>query len=154
MDLKAAAKRVHKIAPEVKVEEVRGCVRLTGELDSWDKIYRAGVAAVTKGSLGVLNDIRLKGFSEKMKTPSLRDGALEGRTPDVLIVGGGITGCAIARELSRLKLDILLVDKANDVGTGASSRNDGCIHPGIDLHKGQAKLHYVLRGNEIGRAHV
>ena len=149
MDLKAAAKRVHKIAPEVKVEEVRGCVRLTGELDSWDKIYRAGVAAVTKGSLGVLNDIRLKGFSEKIKTPSLRDEALEGRTPDVLIVGGGITGCAIARELSRLKLDILLVDKANDVGTGASSRNDGCIHPGIDLHKGQAKLHYVLRGNEL-----
>lgn len=52
------------------------------------------------------------------------------------------------RELSRLDLDVLLVEKANDVATGASCRNDGCIHPGIDLHKGQLKLKYVLKGNE------
>lgn len=149
MDLKSVRNKVRKIAPEVTVEEYRGCVRLTGELDSWDKIYRCGVAAVTKGSLGVLNDIRLKGFSEKIKTPSLSDNALDGARPDVLVIGGGITGCAIARELSRLDVSVLLVEKANDVGTGASCRNDGCIHPGIDLHKGQAKLHYVLRGNEL-----
>ena len=149
MNLKAVAKKVHKIAPSVKVEEHRGCVRLSGELESWDAIYRCGVAAVCKGSLGVLNDIKLKGFHEEPKRPSLRDDALEGRTPDVLIVGGGIMGCALARELSRLDIGVLLVEKANDVGTGASSRNDGCIHPGIDLHRGQLKLHYVLRGNAM-----
>ena len=149
MNLKAIAKRVHKIAPSVKVEEHRGCVRLTGELDSWDAIYRCGVAAVSGKSLGVLNDIRLKGFVEEMKKPSLRDRALEGKRPDVLIVGGGIMGCALARELSRLDINVLLIEKANDVGTGASSRNDGCIHPGIDLHRGQLKLHYVLRGNAM-----
>ncbi len=149
MNLNAVAKRVHKIAPSVKVEEYRGCVRLSGELDSWDLIYRCGVAAVSGKSLGVLNDIRLKGFSEEMKKPSVRDTALEGRKPDVLVVGGGITGCALARELSRLDISVLLVEKANDVGTGASSRNDGCIHPGIDLHRGQLKLHYVLRGNAM-----
>ena len=149
MNLNKIAKKVHKIAPSVKVEECRGCVRLTGELDSWDAIYRCGVAAVSKKFLGVLNDIRLKGFREEMKVPSLRDGALEGRTPDVMIIGGGIMGCSLARELSRLDIDVLMVDKANDVATGASSRNDGCIHPGIDLHKGQLKLHYVLRGNAM-----
>ena len=149
MNLKAVAKKVHKIAPSVEVEEHRGCVRLSGELESWDAIYRCGVAAVCKGSLGVLNDIKLKGFHEEPKKPSLRDDALEGRTPDVLIVGGGIMGCALARELSRLDIGVLLVEKANDVGTGASSRNDGCIHPGIDLHRGQLKLHYVLRGNAM-----
>ena len=149
MNLKAIAKRVHKIAPSVNVEEHRGCVRLTGELDSWDAIYRCGVAAVSGKSLGVLNDIRLKGFVEEMKKPSLRDRALEGKRPDVLIVGGGIMGCALARELSRLDISVLLIEKANDVGTGASSRNDGCIHPGIDLHRGQLKLHYVLRGNAM-----
>ena len=149
MNLKAIAKRVHKIAPSVKVEEYRGCVRLSGELESWDLIYRCGVAAVSKKSLGVLNDIKLKGFSEQPKKPSLRDDALEGSTPDVLIVGGGIMGCALARELSRLDIEVLLVEKANDVATGASSRNDGCIHPGIDLHLGQLKLHYVLRGNAM-----
>lgn len=148
MNLKAVAKRVHKILPSAKVEEYRGCVRLTGEADSWDVVYRCGVAAVDKGSLGVLNDIRLKGFCEKVKAPSLRDGAIDGATPDVLVIGGGIMGCAAARELSKLNVDVLLVEKANDVATGASSRNDGCIHVGIDLHKGQQKLHYVLRGNE------
>ena len=53
MNLNKIAKKVHKIAPSVKVEEYRGCVRLTGELDSWDAIYRCGVAAVSKKSLGV-----------------------------------------------------------------------------------------------------
>lgn len=149
MNLNAIKKRVHKIAPSVKVEEFRGCVRLTGELDDWDKIYRCGVAAVSSESLGVLNDIKLKGFGEKVKRPSFTDGVLDGAKPDVLIIGGGITGCAVARELAKLELDVLLVDKANDVATGASCRNDGCIHPGIDLHKGQKKLHYVLRGNAM-----
>ena len=149
MNLKKIAKRVHKIAPSVKVEDSRGCVRLTGELESWDEIYRCGVAAVDKKSLGVLNDIRLKGFEEKIKTPPFSDDAIDGATPDVLVIGGGIMGCALARELARLDIDVLLVEKANDVATGASSRNDGCIHPGIDLHKGQLKLHYVLRGNAM-----
>lgn len=149
MNLKAIAKRVHKIAPSVNVEEYRGCVRLTGELDSWDSIYRCGVAAVSSRSLGVLNDIKLKGFHEEVKVPSLRDDAIDGAKPDVLVIGGGITGCAIARELSKLDIDVMLVEKANDVATGASCRNDGCIHPGIDLHKGQQKLHYVLRGNKM-----
>lgn len=146
MNLAKIRRAVNKIAPSVKVENYRGCVRLTGELDNWTDIYKCGKAAVCKGSLGVVNDIRLKGFHEEPKKPTLKDDALSGQKPDVLIVGGGIVGCAVARELSRLKLDVLLVEKSNDVACGASSRNDGCIHPGIDLHKGQQKLKYVLVG--------
>lgn len=149
MNLAKIRRAVNKIAPSVKVENYRGCVRLTGELDNWTDIYKCGKAAVCKGSLGVVNDIRLKGFHEEPKKPTLKDDALSGQKPDVLIVGGGIVGCAVARELSRLKLDVLLVEKSNDVACGASSRNDGCIHPGIDLHKGQQKLKYVLEGNRM-----
>lgn len=149
MNIAKITERVHAIAPTVKVEEYRGCVRLTGELDKWADIYKCGKAAVDKRSLGVLNDIRLKGFHEEAKHPHFLDDALDGQRPDVLIIGGGIVGCAVARELSRLKLDILLVEKNNDVATGTSSRNDGCIHPGIDLHKGQQKLKYVLEGNRM-----
>lgn len=149
MNLAKIRRAVNKIAPSVKVENYRGCVRLTGELDNWMDIYKCGKAAVCKGSLGVVNDIRLKGFHEEPKKPTLKDDALSGQKPDVLIVGGGIVGCAVARELSRLKLDVLLVEKSNDVACGASSRNDGCIHPGIDLHKGQQKLKYVLEGNRM-----
>ncbi len=149
MNIAKITERVHKIAPSVKVEEYRGCVRLTGELDNWADIYKCGKQAVDKHSLGVLNDIKLKGFHEEPKHPHFCDDAIDGQNPDVLIIGGGIVGCAVARELSRLKLDILLVEKNNDVATGASSRNDGCIHPGIDLHRGQQKLKYVLEGNRM-----
>ena len=148
MNLAKIRRAVNKIAPSVKVEEYRGCVRLTGELDNWADIYRCGRAAVCKKSLGVLNDIKLKGFHEEPKRPTLQDDAVDGQTPDVLVIGGGIVGCAVARELTRLDVSALLVEKCNDVACGASSRNDGCIHPGIDLHKGQQKLKYVLAGNK------
>ena len=148
MNLARIRKAVNKIAPSVTVEEWRGCVRLTGECDDWATIYKCGVAAVDKHSLGVLNDVKLKGFHEEPKKPTLKDNAIDGQRPDVLVIGGGIAGCSVLRELSRLDLDVLLVEKANDVATGASGRNDGCIHPGIDLHKGQLKLKYVLKGNE------
>ena len=52
----------------------------------------------------------------------------------MLIIGGGVIGCAIARELSKNALDILLLDKESDVAMHASSRNDGMIHPGIASH--------------------
>lgn len=148
MNLAKIRRAVNKIAPSVKVEEYRGCVRLTGELDNWADIYRCGKAAVNRKSLGVLNDIKLKGFYEEPKRPIIEDSAVDGANPDVLIIGGGIVGCAVARELTRLDVSVLLVEKCNDVACGASSRNDGCIHPGIDLHKGQQKLKYVLAGNK------
>lgn len=148
MNLAKIRRAVNKIAPSVKVEEYRGCVRLTGELDNWADIYRCGRAAVCKKSLGVLNDIKLKGFHEEPKRPTPQDDAVDGQTPDVLVIGGGIVGCAVARELTRLDVSVLLVEKCNDVACGASSRNDGCIHPGIDLKKGQQKLKYVLAGNK------
>lgn len=43
--------------------------------------------------------------------PRWRDDALDGQTPDVLIIGGGISGVSIARELARKQLDILVVDQ-------------------------------------------
>ncbi len=42
---------------------------------------------------------------------------------DVLIIGGGVVGCAIARELSRYKLNIAVLEKEADVGWGISCRN-------------------------------
>jgi glycerol-3-phosphate dehydrogenase len=127
-------------------------VRLYGELDTWSDVVRAG--SIVAHALGrkktVVNHIRLAGVQmPAMRTPALRDGALDGRTPDVLIIGGGITGCAIARALSRYKLDIVLVDKEHDLALHASSRNDGMVHPGIDLRKGSLKHRYNLAGNRM-----
>lgn len=68
MNLARIRKAVNKIAPSVTVEEWRGCVRLTGECDDWTTIYKCGKAAVDKRSLGVINDVKLKGFHEEPKS--------------------------------------------------------------------------------------
>lgn len=102
------------------------------------------------GYKGVINDITLKGFTPPpIRTPKQRDNALEGRRPDVLIIGGGVIGCAIARELSKNALDILLLDKESDVAMHASSRNDGMIHPGIASHANTLRGKMNVKGNAM-----
>ena len=49
---------------------------------------------------------------------------------DVVIVGGGVIGTAIARELSRYRIDITLIEKEDDVAMGTSKGNSGIIHAG------------------------
>lgn len=143
-------KRIHsQISDQIKVYSKNNCVVLEGELDNWDDVVKAGRLAVNKKFLGVINDIKLKGFKEEIKKPTIEDKAYDGLKPDVVIIGAGIVGCAAARELSKYKLDIMLLDKDYDVAMAASSRNDGDIHVGIDLHRGQQKLHYNLRGNKL-----
>ncbi len=131
--------------------EEDGCVRLTGSLDNWEKIVQAGyLAARGKKWRGVLNDIRFTGQEiPPMRTPALQDNAIDGAQPDVLVIGAGIVGCAIARELRRYDLDVLLVEKEHDVAMQTSSRNDGMVHPGIDLKRGQLKQRYNARGNAM-----
>ena len=46
---------------------------------------------------------------------------------DVVVIGAGVVGCAISRELSRYHLRVLVLDKANDVGQGASKANSGIV---------------------------
>lgn len=51
---------------------------------------------------------------------------------DVAIIGAGLTGCAIARELSKYKLSICVLERENDVATGASRANSAIVHTGYD----------------------
>ena len=128
-----------------------GCLHLSGELPDWQEIVRAGHMAVDKKRfIGLVNDIRLEGQQiPPMRLPDLSDDALEGARPDVLVIGGGVTGCAIARELMRYRIGVLLVEKEHDVAMHASGRNDGMVHPGIDLRKGQTKKKYNDLGNSM-----
>ncbi len=128
-----------------------GALVLRGESGDWSEIVSAGLLAAKKnGKIHVVNDVRFTGAQiPPMRVPQLTDTALEGDTPDVLIVGGGISGASIARELSKWKLDILLVEKEADLALGASGRNDGEVHPGVDLGKGSLKHKYVRAGNRM-----
>ena len=68
---------------------------------------------------------------------------------DVVIIGAGVIGCAIARELSRYNLNIKVVDKNLDVSEGISKGNSGIIHAGYNEKEGRLKAKLNIRGNEM-----
>ena len=68
---------------------------------------------------------------------------------DIIIIGGGVTGCAIARELSRFKAKIVLLEKGNDVAVGTSKANSGIVHGGFDAQTGTLKAKYNVAGNAM-----
>jgi glycerol-3-phosphate dehydrogenase len=68
---------------------------------------------------------------------------------DVLIIGAGIVGNAIARELSRYKLNIAVLEKEQDVGMGTSSRNSGVLHSGIHYQPGTLRARLNVLGNSL-----
>lgn len=58
---------------------------------------------------------------------------------DVIIIGGGVVGCMVARFLSRYNLKILLIEKEVDIGMGTSSANSAAVHAGYDALPGTNK---------------
>ncbi len=69
---------------------------------------------------------------------------------DVVIVGAGVTGAAIARELSRYDLQVVVLEKEADVGAGGSSKaNTAIVHAGYDAPPGTWKAKLNVRGVEL-----
>jgi len=68
---------------------------------------------------------------------------------NVVIVGGGVVGCAIARALSAKWDDVFLLEAMPKLGMGASSRNSGVIHSGLYYTPGSLKAKHCLRGNRL-----
>ena len=96
----------------VSCTEWRKSIRLEGELDDWKAIVKAGKIAAKAGYKGVINDITLKGFTPPpIRTPKQRDNALEGRRPDVLIIGGGGAGASAAIEADNAGAKVMIVTK-------------------------------------------
>lgn len=68
---------------------------------------------------------------------------------DVLIIGAGIIGTLIARELSKYQLDIVVLEKSNDVGNKTTSANSAIIHSGCDPEPGTNKAKFNILGNPM-----
>lgn len=66
---------------------------------------------------------------------------------DVAVIGAGVMGCAVARELSRYKLDVLVLERAHDVGEGSSKANSGIVHAGFHPRGGSLKGRSCVEGN-------
>ena len=68
---------------------------------------------------------------------------------DVIIIGAGVCGAAIARELSRYRVNACVLEKEEDVCCGTSKANSGIVHAGYDAEPGTLKARLNVRGNKL-----
>lgn len=68
---------------------------------------------------------------------------------DVAIIGAGVTGCAIARELAKYRLSTCVIEREEDVCCGTSKANSAIIHAGYDAHPGSLKARLNVEGNQL-----
>ncbi|MBO3379044.1 NAD(P)/FAD-dependent oxidoreductase [Clostridium perfringens] len=68
---------------------------------------------------------------------------------DIIVIGAGVVGCSIARELSKYNLDVLVVEKNSDVSEGVSKGNSGIVHAGYNEKIGTLKAKLNIEGNKM-----
>jgi len=73
---------------------------------------------------------------------------------DVAIIGAGVVGTAIGRQLARYRLRTVLLERSNDVGTGTSKANTAILHTGFDTQPGSLESVLVRRGHELLSAYA
>lgn len=68
---------------------------------------------------------------------------------DVAIIGAGIVGTSIARELSKFDVSCVVIDKSNDIANGSTKANSGIVHAGYDAKEGTLKAKFNVLGSEM-----
>jgi len=71
---------------------------------------------------------------------------------DVIIIGGGVVGCAIARELSRYRLEVCVLEREAEVCCGTSKANSAIVHAGFDAVPGTKKARFNVEGSRMMEA--
>ncbi|MFP4460913.1 MAG: FAD-dependent oxidoreductase, partial [Thermotogota bacterium] len=151
---KLQAKLFGQYGQSIVATQKGSSILLEGRLSQWSEVVQAGkLAANVEGIAGVINNISCESVkNEKKKPANYSEIIFQNKETDVLIIGGGVIGCAIARELARWDIDICLLEKESDLAMHASSRNDGMIHPGLVPSPGSLKAKYNAKGNAMYKA--
>ena len=68
---------------------------------------------------------------------------------DVVVIGAGVVGGLVARELSRYELSVAIVEKCADVALGATRANSAIVHAGFDAKEGSLKAKLNVEGSEM-----
>ncbi|MBQ9828027.1 MAG: NAD(P)/FAD-dependent oxidoreductase [Lachnospiraceae bacterium] len=68
---------------------------------------------------------------------------------DVIIIGAGVTGAAVARELSKYNVNVCVLERGEDVCVGTSKANSAIVHAGFDAAEGSLMAKMNVRGNEL-----
>lgn len=143
--------------PELELElsvDSRNIVTVSGECDHWNQVVDIGhLIAGMEQVKNVVNELTVKGLTisrmdySKSREAGRKIGVI--READVVIIGAGVTGCGIARELAKYDLDIVVAEMSDDVCTGASKANNGNIHPGHAVKPGTLKAKLNVLGNKM-----
>ncbi|MGE5398310.1 MAG: FAD-dependent oxidoreductase [Chitinophagales bacterium] len=135
----------------IKTSVTDGIITLRGQAEDWDQVVKAGhLAGSLPGVYSVVNRLSVPGLEpvKLEKTPAENSEVMH-PAADVVIIGAGVVGCGIARELSRYDLKIVLIEKEADFCCGTSTANNGMIHPGIFVEPGTLKARLNIRGVEL-----
>ena len=68
---------------------------------------------------------------------------------DALVIGAGVVGCAVARELTRWNMSVAVAEAGSDVAEGASKANSAIVHAGFDAKPGTNKARFNVLGNRM-----
>ncbi|MHA2186349.1 MAG: NAD(P)/FAD-dependent oxidoreductase, partial [Promethearchaeota archaeon] len=68
---------------------------------------------------------------------------------DVIIIGGGVTGCCIARTLAKYDLKVCLLEKEAEIASGTTKANSGVVHAGYASPRDYIKRHMAIKGNSL-----
>ena len=124
-------------------------VRLGGQFTSYQSVVDAGHIAVNFEQVrGVVNETDYPGKMPFILPQKVSD-ELTGREFDVVIVGGGIIGVAIARELSRFNLSMAVIERHDDLGMDQTAHSNAIIHPSIPIEYGTLKWEMNHKGNPM-----
>jgi len=137
---------------DINIEELENnVIKLSGKVDSWGDVVDFGHLAASLDQVkGVINELYTaesikKNMKKKVKINLEKDKLI--KKTDVLIVGAGITGSAIARELAKYDLDITVIEKNSDIAEGTTKANNGMVHSGYAATPGSLKAELNVKGN-------
>lgn len=138
---------------EIRINE-RNIATVSGECETWEQLIDVGHFVAEDAKIkNVVSEMTVKGLT--ITPQDYASMAKEGRKKgiiqktDVVIIGAGVIGCGIARELSKYDFHCIVIDKENDVSVGASKANNGNIHPGHAVKKGTLKHKLNILGNRM-----
>ncbi len=67
----------------------------------------------------------------------------------IIVIGGGVIGCSVARELCRYEAEVTVLERFNDVSSGTTKANSGIVHAGFDAKPGTLKAKFNMLGNAM-----
>lgn len=128
--------------------EVKDAVAfLYGSVDSYERYVEVGLRVGSiRGLDGVVNEIEYPGKPREERKAAAAPSVFLGEY-DVVVVGAGIVGSMIARELSKYELRVALVEKNVDAAMGVTKANNGLVHSGVEEPLGKVKTRLCALGN-------